>query len=198
MVENDHTLELHQQKIDMLASELEVSKNVVNLTLENCDNVEQYTRRYSLRVYGVPVEKNENVLKNIEECYNSLGIPFNCDEIDRAHHIGKKKFNETSQKDVQPIIVKFKNWNSRYRFYKARPKYNQMEKPGEGNFSVGLDLTRRRYDLLNYAREKIRDGNINGISYAFADVNCALGIRFADDSLRFFNNKESLIKLLNA
>ena len=100
------------------------------------------------------------------------------------------------KKNVQPILIKFKDWNSRYHLYQARPKFDRSKKPGENNISIGLDLTRRRYDLLNYAREKIKTDKIDGISYAFADVNCALGIRFSDNSLRFFNNKESLNKLL--
>ena len=74
-----------------------------------------------------------------------MGIPFNCDEIDHAHRIGKKKFNVTLKKDVQPIIIKFKDWNSRYQFYKAQPKYNRMKNPGQRNFSVGFDLTKRSW-----------------------------------------------------
>ena len=180
-------------KKDALESELQVVRRVSDLALENCDNVEQYTRRHSLCVYGIPVETNEDVVSKIDEFCKSVDIPFNKSDVDRAHRVGLKKFDKESNQHMQPVIVKFKDWKSRYKFYKARPKYNRTKKPG---ISFGLDLTKRRYNLLNYAREKIDSEKIAGISYVFADINCSLGIRFPDESLRFFNNKESLNKLL--
>ena len=69
-----------------------------------------------------------------------------------------------------------------------------MKKPGPRSFDVTIDLTKRRYALLNHAKEII--DNYPEANYAFADVNCSLAIRLANESLRYFNNEFELDKIL--
>ena len=98
-----------------------------------------------------------------ESCYKEVGINFEHYAIDRVHRIGKKFRNE-SGKETQQIIVKFRSWNDREKFYRARPK----------GFKVNVDLTKRRYNLLRTARRLI-DSN-GKAKYAFSDIDCSLAI----------------------
>ena len=61
--------------------------------------------------------------------------------------------NKISKKKVKSIIVKFKSWKARQQLYNARPrvKKDDKKKPRQ-NFSISVDLTRRRYQLLSEAR----------------------------------------------
>ena len=43
-----------------------------------------------------------------------------------------------------------------------------------------VDLTRRRYQLLSEARGIVKD--INGINFAFVNINCSLGVRYDNGS----------------
>ena len=68
-------------------------------------------------------------MQKVEKCYMDMNIPFNPNEIDRAHYIGKK-YKDKENKQVKSIIVRFRSWSSRVAFYKARPKYINKVKPG--------------------------------------------------------------------
>ena len=116
-----------------------------------CDDLESYSRRYCLRLNGIPVhhdEKNEDCLKTLEKCYKEINLPFVSDEIDRVHRIGKSMIEKGSGKKVRQMIVKFKSWNSRKKLYFARPKFQKdKKKPGNRPFTITIDLTKRHYEL---------------------------------------------------
>ena len=122
------------------------------------DDQEQYSRRYCLRINNIATAEvaegeNEDVSKVLEECCSEMDTPFVASEIDRAHRIGRITTDKVPKKKVQSIIVKFRSWESRCAFYRARPKFQ----PGgvtQRKFSVALDLTKERYSLLKSAREK--------------------------------------------
>ena len=75
------------------------------------------------------------------------------------HIIGKTYTDKNTGKKVKFIIVKFNSWKSRKQLYNARPKHftSSKRKPGQHLFSVSVNLTRRRYLLLNKAKELIKD-----------------------------------------
>ena len=147
-----------------------------------CDDNEQYSRRSCIRINGIEYqdgEKTEDVAIKIKECYEKIGIPYDATNIDRTHRIGKSYVDKVSGKMVKQIIVKFRSWSARTKFFQARPKSfeNGIKKPGPRSFGVTIDLTKRRYALLNDAKGII--DNYPEANYAFADVNCSLAIRLA-------------------
>ena len=123
-------------------------------------------------------------------------MKFDMNEIDRVHYIGKHVFDTDSKRKVRSIITKFKSWESRTPFYKARPRnfINGRTKPGAKSFSVLLDLTKRRYALLTKAKGLIKDNP--SVAYAFCDINCSLAIKLNDNTYKYFNSENELRKLL--
>ena len=159
---------------------------------------EQYSRRSCLRIHGVEFKEGDSgdVMKEIKNCYNAMGIPFNGNAIDRAHGIGKPFLDKERKKKVRSIIVKFKSWKACAALYKARTKnyVNGRKKPGLTSFSVSLDLTKRRYSLLAKAKSIIKDNP--AVMFAFADINCSLALKLNDDKFHYFNSEDELNMIL--
>ena len=93
------------------------------------------------------------MIEKTRECYNALEVPFNEEVIACAHRVGKEYTDKISKKKVKSIIVKFKSWKAHQQQYNARPRIQKdgKKKPCQ-NFSISVDLTRRRYQLLSEAR----------------------------------------------
>ena len=93
---------------------------------------------------------------------------------------------------MKSIIIKYKAWNDRRTFYLNRPK-----KTAGIKFSVSVDLTKRRHNLLKKAREAINDDDYTGDAlYAFSDINCSLGIKLSNGDFKFFNSEKQLDDIL--
>ena len=73
-------------------------KKIENLSIK-CDDNEQYSRRYCLRMHGLKFDKNESqndLVSKISEYFSEIGLPYKEEEIDRVHRIGKPYKNEGS------------------------------------------------------------------------------------------------------
>ena len=125
-------------KIQELESKIHSQENAIKKLERISHDNEQYSRRSCLRIHGIEFKEGDSgdVMEEIEKCYNVMGIPFNENEIDRAHGIGKPFLDKERKKKVIKL-----------RFFKARPQnyVNGREKPGLTSFSVSLDLAVTRY-----------------------------------------------------
>ena len=87
-------------KIYELESRVAIQEESINNLLTKCDNNEEYSRRSCLRIDGTEInsnEKNEDVIKKIEECHNALELPFNEEVINCAHRFGKEYTDKISR-----------------------------------------------------------------------------------------------------
>ena len=78
-------------KIEKFGSIISIYENTIDQLLVKCNDNEQYSRRSCLRIHGVEVKEKEgkdDVMNTLEQCYSSLDIPFNPNDVDRAHLIG--------------------------------------------------------------------------------------------------------------
>ena len=201
----ENHIEIQDRKIEELKAELEISKNVSNQLASKlhdneikCDDNEQYSRRSCLRIHGVKIKEDgekEDVMELIKKCYSDMKLDYNPQEIDRAHRIGKVYTDVKTNVKTKSIIVKFKSWGPRTEFYKARPKafVNGEKKPCK--FKVSLDLTKRRHDLLKNVQGTIK--NYPDVCFAFADINCSLGLKLNDKIYHYFNDEHQLMGILD-
>ena len=97
------------------------------------------------------------------------------------------------QRKVKLIIMKFKSSKSGQSLYNARPRIKK-KKPGQ-NFTISVDLTRRRYLLLKKARRDIKDNE--AINFVFVDINCSLQVKLNDGSFKYINNNDKLVNVIN-
>ena len=151
-----------------------------------------------MRIHGAEFQEGDGgeIMEEMEKCYNVMGIPFDENEIDRAHGIRKPFLDKERNKKVRSIIVKLKSWKARAAFYKARRKnyVSGRKKPGLTSFSVSLDLAKRRYSLLAKAKNIIKDNP--AVMFAFVDINCPLTLKLNDDTFHYFNSEDELNKIL--
>ena len=109
-------LKAQQEKIEILESKVETQGVVISHLETKCDDLQQYSRRSSLRIHGIRdnIDEDQKSLMNvIESCYGEVNVPFVKSEIDRAHRIGKSYTNRASGEKVRSIIIKYKSWESR-------------------------------------------------------------------------------------
>ena len=144
--------------------------------------------------------KNENqndIVSKVSECLSEMGLPYEEAEKDRLHRIGKPYENEGSGLTMKSIIIKFKSWRYRQDVYRNRPRRfeNGKKKPGENSFSVSLDLTKRRYNLLKIVQGIVKE--MDNVSFVRANVNCSLAISFKNGTVKHFNSEYEFRSLLN-
>ena len=111
---------------------------------------------------------------------NTFKVEFDDNDFNRIHRDGQK-YRRDDGKECQQVIVKFKGFIPRAKVHKASKHKSEI--------SIQLDLTKRRYDLLKEARTRIKD--VDSVEYAFADINCSLGLHLKNGRFSFFNCQKS-------
>ena len=111
-----------RSEMDALRSNLKMKDDKIkNLEVEiaalkhDQDWLEQYTRRTSLRISGLPEENNEDVCtKVLDLCNKKLRIPVEPNEIERVNRLGRPGGSP------RQILVKFATYGTRASVFKAK------------------------------------------------------------------------------
>ena len=150
-----------ESNVEMLKQHINVLKQLNDKLITSIDDLEQYGRRQSLRVYGVPQEDDEtseSVVNKVHQIMKDIECDIPINFIDRAHRVGKKR---------QDIIVKFCSFRYRSQVYRARKKCKDVR--------IGLDLTATKYTLFKDARNRVEHNP--KVKFVYADLNCNLKVR---------------------
>ena len=160
--------------------------------LENSmNNLEQYSRRSCLRVFGLKEQKGENTDMLVTELVRSkLGVSLDpVKDIDRSHRTGRVRepdasSNRSSMQNPRPrpIIVKLNSYKKRKEIITNRKKLK-----GSG-IVIAEDLTIKNQELLSKARESKHiksawssDGRIIALISASGDKNITKLIASEED-----------------
>ena len=137
---------------DKRINDLEVK--VRELEAKN-DELEQYSRRNSLRISGIPEDPFEDVSeKTLELIKTDLGKKdFTISAIDRVHRVGTK----TNGAQPRSILVKFATYRERAAVYKRR---SSLKDRVGASIYINEDLTKSRATLLYKARKAKKDKTI--------------------------------------
>ena len=187
---------VNELKLDymLVNSRLEVSQHVNKILQDQLDDLQQYSRRYSVVLDNVPVKPNETTNSVEAEVKDILVNTYKVkkehlnSEFDKAHRLGK------ARGDKQAIIVRFKSHSFRSNLYVKRKEY-QRDRNG---CKLRVALTKRRQKLLSDVRRKI-DGN-EKILFAFSSVNGDIKVKLRDNlngrGFIFINSDEDIDNLL--
>ena len=93
--------------------------------------------------------------------------------LERAHRIGPTYTDNNTGKKMQSIIVRFTTFRHRTLLHASRKNIKSGAR-------IRLDLTKDRYNLLVSARKRVN--NCPEVSYVYADINCTLKVKLADES----------------
>ena len=100
-------------------------KEVVTLK-QHHDELEQYSRRNSVRLSGLPEMQNENVVDLVMKVINedmAVTPPLAIEEIDRIHRVGKQDGGRP-----RPILIKFATYRSQRRVISERKFLNPQKR----------------------------------------------------------------------
>ena len=126
------------------------------------DDHEQYSRRTSVRIYGVPETQGENVTHLATELFTEMNLN---PTINRIHRVGPPHSSEKSpnssvpshnSKSPRPILCQFVSYPDKANVMKKR----KLLSPNFPQVFINEDLTRTRAKLLFEARQKKRNGLI--------------------------------------
>ena len=167
-----------RKEISCLKDELAKLKSKPDEVKTKANNNEQYSRRNSIRIFGLSEEEGEDWYdKVLDLCENVLKIEVGRDELDREHRVGKpREVVEGSERPPPPrtMIVKLKGYGTKSKFMKA----------GRGlrgkNIYINKDLTKDTHDFLL----QIKTDCVEGVAVYIVD-GCVLIWRVSRIQERF-------------
>lgn len=157
----DIVISKFEQKLDALVNrcssmeskitQLENEKGVLSKKLED---QEQYSRRNSIRVFGLPENKDEDIEHAVLAVFNTK-MQASCkpEHIDRVHRVGRRPINNDNTKS-RPVIVKFISYKYRDIVFK-----NKRTLRGTG-ITIKEDLSTTRLSLLKSTADKFGYRNV--------------------------------------
>ena len=156
--------------------------------------LEQYSRRNSVRVSGIPEQNNEITDDVILKLAEDMNVQLSRADIDRSHRVGRLEDTQRTDSGVRTrirhldIIVKFATYNARQRLF-------QMKKELRGNEElssvfINEDLTKARSKLLFDARTLVRAKKLN----AAYSSDGKLFVRDKDDRRQLIQSYEDILK----
>ena len=116
-----------------------------------------------------------------------------CLHNESVEHKVKEKSEEILKK-IDQYCKRVWNWNSWISFGRAHcigPTYTDND---TNNAQIRLDLIKDLYNLLVSPRKRVT--NCPAVNYVYADVNCRLKVKSADESHKFFESMKEMIFFL--
>ena len=141
--------ELLNKKADDIVS-LEYRVNILENKL---DDLEQYGRRASVRMFNVPQLPGQSCTGAALHIINDvLEVPMGEDDIERCHYLGK-----ANAKGFRPLIVKFKSYKSKAAVFTAKKKL----KNNPGKIFISEDLTKKNHEIVQKLVQLRKDTSID-------------------------------------
>ena len=114
------------------------------------DQLEQYTRRTNIRIFGIPETNKQEKTDELEKqfCKNELDVELKSEDISRSHRVGRVSLATAHR--PRPIIVRLTRHNKNVEILKRRRQLRTNKKP----FSAQEDLTETRRSVLNYLHDR--------------------------------------------
>lgn len=141
-------LKTKDAKIDKLERRIESLESDV-------DSLEQYSRRNSIRLFGLEEKPDEDAASLAVSFVNEhmkVEPPITVDDIDRVHRVGKKigptesESSSPQQPKPRAILMKFATYRARQRVVTQRKHIKDT------GYYMNEDLTRARSTMLYKAR----------------------------------------------
>lgn len=139
----------------------------IDSLIESLDNLEQYSRKNSLEIHGIP----ENIYTSTEEVVlkvaEAVNVPVAAEDIEISHKLRRRN-------GMKPIIVKFCSHKVKSRLYKERTKLKSVKisdlypsyasaATKQNRIFINENLTPYRADLVRQANDMKADGLLSSV-----------------------------------
>lgn len=151
----DARVALHVEplKLELAAANTSIAElqQKVKLLTKQQDDLEQYSRKSCVRVSGIKETANEDVNALVLGLANHVEADINLSDIVAAHRLGEENSevdtdaprNVPNRKRCRDIIVKFSNFDARYKLLNGRAKLHEEK----SKVFINEELTRTRRSL---------------------------------------------------
>lgn len=166
----------------------ELEKRVAVLERDS-DALEQYSRRNTIRVSGIPEQNNEITDDVILKLAEDMNVQLSRADIDRSHRVGRLEDTRRTDSGVRTrirhrdIIVQFVTYNARQRLFQMRKELRGNDELG--SVFINEDLTKTRSKVLFDARTLVRAKKLN----AAYSSDGKLFVRDKDDRRHLIHSK---------
>ncbi|CAH3134571.1 unnamed protein product, partial [Porites lobata] len=154
-----NTISSMNNRLKTMYQDLENQREETERLSEELDNLEQYSRKNSVEIHGIPQDAYTNTEQVVIKLAEALNITVEPEDIEISHKINKGK----------AIIAKFVNHKAKARLYKERTKLKGVRLhdlfpgyPSSGNRRIYLNenLTPYRRELVEEANKRKHDGTL--------------------------------------
>ena len=139
--------EKRNQEIEVISEQFQAQ--VMRLKYENDAN-EQYSRRESVKVFGLKEESDEDPEKLVTKVFKDAGVDIDPEDFHAVHRNGPPR--KPGDNSIRPILVKFVSRKKKQEV--MRKKKTLKEKEGYDKTYVLEDLTPLRSKLLKYIKNR--------------------------------------------
>jgi len=193
VVENEKRIVELSEKLGVSRAESTTLRQRIDETNVQHDDLENYGRRRNIRMEGIEYDKDETepqLFEKIKTCLQDVDIRIEKRDVIRFHRSAAPV--RRNGKLVAQTIVQFAGWEQRRKAHYANKQARQQNK----SFRIHNDLTRRRFELLSHARDRLStlfaDAENNAtVPFAYADVNSNLKLR-RGSQVWDFNTRDEL------
>jgi hypothetical protein len=154
-------------------------------TQSDINDLEQYGRRWNLRLFNVTEKQGETAddaaLKVCSLFTDLVGVPTTQDDLEACHRVGR--VGEPGSKKPRAIVVRFKNRALRDKVLANRKKLKGQK------VSIGEDLTVENARLCNLAYKhsaSLQSWSVNGKVFAKLKNGKTLRLYYGTDVDRMF------------
>ena len=167
MLEKEHNKnEDLKRSLNSLKVKFDTQEREINELYGQQDDLEQYTRKHSLEIHGIPENlytSTDDVVINLGE---RLGVPIAKEEIDISHKLYNGKNHPKS------IIVKFISYKKKAQLYRKRTELKNVkisdlfstlsiaDVAQSTRIFINENLTRYRRKIMKKANQMKREGTI--------------------------------------
>ena len=156
-------LQAWKRSLPKYQKKVKTQKGELDALQVSFDELEQYTRKNSLELHGIPEDIDLPMDEIVAE---AIGVELECDDVEIAHRLNRKKGNK-------PIIAKFVSHKNKSRLYKARVQLKDSTVPSVFlNYAgpittdppmrifINENLTQYRKEMMSLALQKKNDQKI--------------------------------------
>ena len=170
-----------EQKVDYQQSLISVKDCVVKALEGELHRLQQYTRRYSVNIVGIPKPRGEKLVdlqKKVEDIITSTDSGISPADIDKLHRNGRAKGEE------QDTIVRFKTHAAKEAFYKKRKSIQETHR----NILIRPSLSPAQKSLLDDARDFLKTSKFedtkctNPPEFVFANVHGNIQVKMKNET----------------
>jgi hypothetical protein len=186
----EQTLDKVLEENQNLKKENEELKETMTKTRSDLNDLEQYGRRWNLRLFNVNEKQGETVDDAVRKACmvftDLIGVPTTADDLEACHRVGR--VGEPERKKGRAILVRFKN-----RALRDKILANRKNLKGK-KVSVGEDLTQENARLSNAAFKhsaSMQSWTVNGKVFAKLKNGQTVRVRYGSDVNQVFTQAMS-------